>query len=90
MATFSARKGDHMDEKIKTSMTVASFKLDLLDRLASQKKRSRNFLIEQAIDELLIREFAHQQTLRTLYSENRGDVLPTIGISENIRAWGEQ
>ncbi len=79
-------------------MTVTSIRLqkdleDPLATLAEQLQRSKNWLINRAVQEFLERrqleEVRWRETLAALDSVRQGDVLPEEAIHNWLASWGQ-
>ena len=79
-------------------MSVTSVRLNAdieapLESLASKLQRSKNYLINQAIRDLIARESMEdirwQETLEALESVKSGDVVEADVVHEWLNSWGK-
>lgn len=78
-------------------MTVTSIRLqqdleELLDQAANRMSRSKNWLINQAIREYLVRDELAQQrwqeTVAALKSASEGETVPAEKVHAWLESWG--
>ncbi len=79
-------------------MSVTSVRLNAdieapLESLATKLQRSKNFLINQAIRDLIAREAMEdhrwQETLNALESVKTGDIIEADSVHQWLNSWGK-